>query len=142
MLPYIPERNDKTSRSVACFHDVSIGVYIYCTELCFCIYNLCVHLKKKLIKKNIFFFVWILTLSSNRGRYDHSIIYKFFNPSAPKRHFCRLSLERQSVIFIVGYSCNSTFVVPFVPTIVLGVASGNSWYLGGNKSVITLIPSQ
>jgi hypothetical protein len=40
-LPYIPERNDKTSCNVACFHDVSIGVYIYCIncELCFCIYN-------------------------------------------------------------------------------------------------------
>ena len=40
-LPYIPERNDKTACSVACFHDVSIGVYIYCIncKLCFCIYN-------------------------------------------------------------------------------------------------------
>ena len=40
-LPYIPERNDKTSCNVACFHDVSIGIYIYCIncELCFCIYN-------------------------------------------------------------------------------------------------------
>ena len=27
-LPYIPERNGKTSRNVACFHDVSIGVYV------------------------------------------------------------------------------------------------------------------
>jgi hypothetical protein len=59
-LPYIQERNDKTSRNVVCFHDVSIGVYIYCI--------------------------------------DHSIIYKFFNPSAPKQHFYRSSLERQSDI--------------------------------------------
>ena len=40
-LPYIQERNDKMSRNVVCFHDVSIGVYIYCIncKLCFCIYN-------------------------------------------------------------------------------------------------------
>ena len=40
-LPYIPERKDKTSRNVTCFHGVSIGVYIYCInwELCFCMYN-------------------------------------------------------------------------------------------------------
>ena len=29
-----------------------------------------------------------------------------------------------------------------VPTIFLGVASENNWYLGENKSAITLIPSQ
>jgi hypothetical protein len=36
----------------------------------------------------------------------------------------------------------STLIIPSVPTIFLGVASQNSWYLGDNKSVITLIHSQ
>jgi hypothetical protein len=40
------------------------------------------------------------------------------------------------------YSGNSTLIVPSVPTIFLGVAMENCWYLGDNKSVITLIPSQ
>jgi hypothetical protein len=40
------------------------------------------------------------------------------------------------------WSGNNTLIVPPVPTIFLGVASENSWYLGDNKSAITLIPSQ
>ena len=29
-LPYIPERNDKTSPHVACFHDVHAHAYFQC----------------------------------------------------------------------------------------------------------------
>jgi hypothetical protein len=49
-LPYIPERNDKTSRNVARFHDVSIGEYIYCINCQFVflhIYNSFIKVCKK-----------------------------------------------------------------------------------------------
>jgi hypothetical protein len=31
---------------------------------------------------------------------------------------------------LTGYSGNSKFIVPMMPTIALGVASDNGWYLG------------
>jgi hypothetical protein len=37
---------------------------------------------------------------------------------------------------------NNTLIVLSVPTIFLGAASENSWYLGDNNSAITLIPRQ
>jgi hypothetical protein len=44
-----------------------------------------------------------------------------------------------NIHLLTGYEGNITFIVPKVPTIVLGVALDNSWYLGDNKSDITLI---
>jgi hypothetical protein len=53
-------------------------------------------------------------------------------PGEPRR-----SGRVNSIHLLTGYSGNSTFIVPKVPTIVRGNAEDNSCYRGDNKSDIT-----